>query len=108
MIERESMDVTYLCFEAKCTENGRCWDIEIYAVLELHKRMRESINQLEIWMGMRIPVTLCSVRWRYRNSLTASASKAAWKNEIVFRKAQLPRVSRLTNRPVNSKLFWWK
>jgi len=49
---------------------------------------------------------LCSLRDKYLSSFTASASKAAWKNDIVCRNCNRGvTVSRLISRPVNNRLY---
>lgn len=56
-------------------------------------------------MNSTVERTLCSFKLRYRSSFTASASKAAWKNDAVCShlKAGVTEL-RLIRRPVNMRL----
>ena len=97
--DRETGD--YLSSQPKHWQNSSSRKIKLDSILKIQH------------MSNGIPtsvykLTLISFNCKYRSSFTASASNAAWKNEIVCSHWNAGiTLSRLINKPVNNRLLAW-
>ena len=79
--------------------------LNVHGMMRLTPALRPNVERMAAAGTSMLTPYFSSCSWRYLSSFTASASNAAWKNEMVCSHwKNSGTVFRLMSRPVNSKL----